>query len=192
MKGPYLPPFFFRSLRPGRVLRTCPSMRRTTPRRLAFDFAAFTGAATIAIGAAQMIRSKRVRCFQHRPPSPSAHPLSAHPSPISAVSALQLHSRAPSTETGFFNKFLATSSGPIGYPSALSCSRAALIYSVFQRMIVDDQSQRSKLIVLTRGTTGEVLLACRGKPHARACVGLSLGSRCVSVRRRPKDRNHIG
>jgi hypothetical protein len=61
MKWPmFTTPFYFRSLRPGRVLRNLRSMRRTATRRLAFDLAAFTGAAAIGVGAVQMLRSKRV------------------------------------------------------------------------------------------------------------------------------------
>src|SRR5687768_2720012 len=61
MKWPmFTTPFFFRSVRPARVLRNLPSMRRTAARRLAFDIAAFTGAATLAVGAVQMVRSRRI------------------------------------------------------------------------------------------------------------------------------------
>ena len=61
MKWPmFTTPFFFRSIRPGRVLRNLQSMRRTAARRLAFDVAALTGAAAVGVGALQMIRSKQV------------------------------------------------------------------------------------------------------------------------------------
>ncbi len=61
MKWPmFTTPFFFRSIRPSRVLRNLQSMRRTAGRRLAFDMAAFSGAATMGIGALQMMRSRQV------------------------------------------------------------------------------------------------------------------------------------
>jgi hypothetical protein len=61
MKWPmFTTPFFFHSVRPARVLRNLRSVRRTAARRMAFDIAAFTGAATLGMGAMQMMRSRRV------------------------------------------------------------------------------------------------------------------------------------
>ncbi|MGH9632463.1 MAG: hypothetical protein ACRD7E_29505 [Bryobacteraceae bacterium] len=49
-------PFFFRSVRPGRVLRNIHSVRRSAARRLILDLAAFSGAGWLGISLAQRMR----------------------------------------------------------------------------------------------------------------------------------------
>ena len=67
MKWPmFLTPFFFRSVRPGRVLRNIRSVRHTASRRLMFDIAAFTGVATAGVKAVQAFRTRRASQFSVR------------------------------------------------------------------------------------------------------------------------------
>ena len=60
MKWPmFTTPFFFRSVRPGRVLRNIQSMRQSAMKRLAFDIAAFTGGAWAGVRLLQFAKTKR-------------------------------------------------------------------------------------------------------------------------------------
>jgi hypothetical protein len=68
MKWPmFSTPFFFRSTRPGKVLRNLQSMRRSASKRLLFDLAAFTGAAWAGIRLLQKIKTKPVSSSGIRP-----------------------------------------------------------------------------------------------------------------------------
>jgi hypothetical protein len=61
MKWPmFTTPFFFRSIRPGRVLRNLESMRRSARKRLMFDAAALTGAAWAGIRFLQFVKTKPI------------------------------------------------------------------------------------------------------------------------------------
>jgi hypothetical protein len=60
MKWPmFMTPFFFRSVRPGKVLRNIQSIRRSAAKRFAFDLAAFTGAAWAGVRLLQFVKTKR-------------------------------------------------------------------------------------------------------------------------------------
>ncbi len=59
MKWPmFTSPFFFRAVNPARVLRNLRSVRQNPQKRLAFDIAALTGAATIGLGLLQSLKTQ--------------------------------------------------------------------------------------------------------------------------------------